>query len=83
MHYCQALSMVLTLIALYPQSTKVGHVAEVHRTIAQLSLENEQLQYVSRDRCFVYGVCLEKVELWHVLSIGESMKGDNIFGMIN
>lgn len=49
----------------------VGRVTEVHPTVAQLALENDDLQYVARDRCFVYGVCLKDVELWHVLSIGE------------
>lgn len=54
-------------------STRVGHLTEVHRTVAQVALEDEQLKYVARDKCFLYGLCLGKVELWHVLSIGLTM----------
>ena len=55
---------------------KVGHLTEVHRTVAQIALEDKQLKYVTRDKCFLYGLCLGKVELWHVLSIGESETSD-------
>ncbi|KAG0713239.1 hypothetical protein GWK47_016655 [Chionoecetes opilio] len=55
------------------QGTGVGHLTEAYQTVARVTLDDQQLKFVARENCFLYGVCLGKVELWHVLSIGLSI----------
>ncbi|KAK3861702.1 hypothetical protein Pcinc_032361 [Petrolisthes cinctipes] len=51
-------------------SLRMGQVEEVHSRTGRLRLDDGALLYFSRERCFLYGLCLNKVELDHVLSIG-------------
>ncbi|KAK4315313.1 hypothetical protein Pmani_013484 [Petrolisthes manimaculis] len=51
-------------------SLRMGQVEEVHSRMGRLRLDDGVLLYFSRERCFLYGLCLNKVELDHVLSIG-------------
>ncbi|XP_069173019.1 uncharacterized protein [Procambarus clarkii] len=52
------------------KNTPKGCISELHRLVGRLRLETGDHVYFSREKCFLYGVCLNKVELWHVLSIG-------------
>ncbi|KAK8746866.1 hypothetical protein OTU49_016866 [Cherax quadricarinatus] len=52
------------------KSAAKGFITELHCLIGRLCLENGDHVYFSREKCFLYGVCLNKFELWHVLSVG-------------
>lgn len=45
-----------------------GTVFEVHSTVGQLKGVDGSLHYFSRENCYLYGVPLHNVELWHVLA---------------
>lgn len=47
-----------------------GTIAEVHSSVGQLKGDDGSLHYFSRDSCYLYGVSLGNVELWHVLAQG-------------
>lgn len=49
---------------------KSGTIVEVHSSVGQLKGEDGSLHYFSRDNCYLYGVPLYNVELWHVLAQG-------------
>ena len=47
-----------------------GTIVEVHSTVGQLKGEDGSLHFFSRESCYLYGVPLHNVELWHVLAQG-------------
>lgn len=45
-----------------------GTIAEAQLSVGQLKGDDGRLHYFSRDSCYLYGVSLGNVELWHVLA---------------
>ncbi|XP_063872524.1 uncharacterized protein LOC135106972 [Scylla paramamosain] len=45
-----------------------GTIVEVHSSVGQLKGEDGSLHYFPRESCYLYGVPLHNVELWHVLA---------------
>ncbi|XP_071548625.1 uncharacterized protein [Panulirus ornatus] len=48
-----------------------GTIIELHSNVGRLQGEDGSQHYFSRDHCYLYGVNLRYVELWHVLVQGE------------
>lgn len=49
---------------------QTGTIIEVHSSVGQLQGADGSTHFFSRDNCFLYGVSLRNVELWHVLAQG-------------
>lgn len=50
-----------------------GHIIELHSNVGRLKGTDGSQLYFSRDNCFLYGVTLRNVELWHVLVQGKEV----------
>lgn len=51
-----------------------GVITEVHCRMGKLRLQSGKEYYFSPDLCFLYGVSLADLELWHVLIEGQQVK---------
>ncbi|XP_053631578.1 uncharacterized protein [Cherax quadricarinatus] len=56
------------------QELLTGEVMEVHSNMGKLKDENGTQHYFSRDHCYLYGISLRQVELWHVLMHGQQVQ---------
>ncbi|KAK8726110.1 hypothetical protein OTU49_010378 [Cherax quadricarinatus] len=50
-----------------------GTIIELHSNVGRLQGTDGSQHYFSRDHCYLYGVSLRCVELWHVLVQGDSV----------
>ncbi|XP_071534596.1 uncharacterized protein [Panulirus ornatus] len=50
--------------------TTKGCITELCGLLGLLRLENGNQVYFSREHCFLYGICLKKVDLSHILYVG-------------
>ncbi|XP_045583832.2 uncharacterized protein [Procambarus clarkii] len=50
-----------------------GSIIELHSNVGRLQGADGSQHYFSRDHCYLYGVSLRCVELWHVLVQGEAV----------
>ncbi|XP_042210915.1 uncharacterized protein LOC121858513 isoform X2 [Homarus americanus] len=50
-----------------------GSIIELHSNVGRLEGADRSQHYFSRDHCYLYGVSLRNVELWHVLVQGQKV----------
>ncbi|XP_042243597.1 uncharacterized protein LOC121880468 [Homarus americanus] len=51
-------------------------IIDLHRTVGQLETEDGRRLFFNSKQCYLYGICLKDVELWHILSIGLDVEYD-------
>ncbi|KAG7167514.1 uncharacterized protein LOC121868361 isoform X2 [Homarus americanus] len=56
------------------QTLHTGEVVEVHSNMGKLLATDGTQHYFYRDHCFLYGISLRQVELWHVLVHGQMIQ---------